>query len=133
MGAADSHPEKLDRIQRSAQDLGGFEIENLESRRDAACVKLAFKLLDGKGRGSLNRFAPSLVNVQARSKHQSSGLQLTMPVVASRYPLECFKRSFFYRMPEIWSKIPQSLIMQCEHSDWLKIPNKIKRLNRSKS
>ena len=54
MSAAESHLSKLDRIQLSAQALGGFEVESLKSRRDAACVSFACKLLDGRGRGFLN-------------------------------------------------------------------------------
>ena len=50
MGAAKSHLEKLDRVQRSAERIGGFTIEHLQARResDAAAVSLALKMLDGK-------------------------------------------------------------------------------------
>ena len=127
MGAAESHLLKLDRIQKSAQALGGFEVESLQSRRDAACLKLGCKLLAGQGRGSLDAFAPSLVSVQARSRHQVGGLQIVMPVAPSKYPLECFRRSFLYRLPEIWSSAPQSLVLKCESSSWCKLPGVLKR------
>jgi hypothetical protein len=121
MGAADSHLSKLDRVQLSAQKLAGFEVESLRSRRDAACLSLACKLLDGKGRGSLNDFCPSLIQVQARSRHQQGGLQLEMPVKPSKYPLECFRRSFLFRMPQIWASVPQELILKYEHLSWCKL------------
>jgi hypothetical protein len=54
--------------------MGGFEVESLAARRETACVKLACKLMAGKGRGSLADFAPSVVRVQARSRHQADGL-----------------------------------------------------------
>ena len=51
MGAAKSHLSKFDKIQASAVKLCGFEIESLESRRDAAAIGLCLDLLDGKGYG----------------------------------------------------------------------------------
>ena len=41
MGAAKSHLDKLDRVHESAMKLCGFEIESLESRREAAAVQWA--------------------------------------------------------------------------------------------
>ena len=133
MGAAESHLLKLDKIQWSAQALGGFVIDDLQSRRDAACLKLACKLLAGHGRGSLRDYAPSLVEVHARSRHQVGGLQITMPISPSKYPLECFRRSFLYRMPEIWAAVPQPLVLKCESgsSSWCKLPGKLKRATHS--
>lgn len=130
MGAADSHLLKLDRIQHSAQAMGGFVVEGLGARREAACVKLACKLMAGKGRGSLADFAPSVVRVEARSRHQAGGLQLCMPVTASKYPLECFKRSFLFRLPEIWATLPQSLVEKYDSRSWLGLPGALKRAGR---
>jgi len=127
MSAAESHLQKLDRLQCAAQALGGFEIESLRTRRDAACLSLACKLISGDGRGSLDAFAPSLVNVKARSRHQLGGLQIAMPVAPSKYPLECFRRSFLFKMPEIWSSVSQDMIMKCESSSWRKLPGVLKR------
>ena len=133
MGAADSHLEKLNRIQHSAQNLGGFVIESLEERREAACLRLACKLLDGRGRGSLATYAPTLVEVQARSRHQHGGIQLCMPVPPSKYPLDCFRRSFLYRMPEIWSSVLQSLIVKYESRSWMKLIDALRRFRSSSS
>ena len=131
MGAAETHLAKLDRIQLSAQKCGGFEVESLESGRELACLSLACKLLDCKGRGSLNDYAPSLVEVQARSRHRCDGLQLVLPIKPSKYPLECFRRSFLYRLPEIWSSVPQHLVMRYRSSSWRRLPIALRRLRRS--
>ena len=48
MGAADSHLSKLDRIQAAAERVGGFTVESLASRRSAAAVAFALKLMNGK-------------------------------------------------------------------------------------
>ena len=81
MSAADSHLERLDRIQESVSSFCGFEIESLESRREAAAIAMAFKMLDGKARGDLNLFKPefgeplSLTKKRARSDYEE-GTQL---------------------------------------------------------
>ena len=45
-GAADRHLARLDCIQESTMKLGNFQIESLQSRRDAATTALVSKLLD---------------------------------------------------------------------------------------
>ena len=40
MGTAESHLDKLDKVQESAMKLCGFEIGSFESRREAAAVEL---------------------------------------------------------------------------------------------
>ena len=45
MGAAASHLVQLDRVQQSARAIGGFEVEDLQSRRESACLSMACKLL----------------------------------------------------------------------------------------
>ena len=67
-GAADGHFRDLDAIQRSALKLlqkpeqVDPPLPSLESRRQAAAVGLACKLLDGKGRGLLNELKPVFVD-----------------------------------------------------------------------
>ena len=56
MGAARSHLDKLDRVQRSAEKIGGFKVESLQSRREATAVSLAFDLLDGSSHSSLLQY-----------------------------------------------------------------------------
>ena len=55
MGASDTNLAKLDRVQKSAERIGGFTIESLSSRREAAAVSLALDLLDGEGYGELQQ------------------------------------------------------------------------------
>ena len=64
MGAAPSHLVKLDRIQASAEKIGGFTVETLGSRREAAAVAFALKLLAGKAKGVLKKFIPALEHVK---------------------------------------------------------------------
>ena len=62
MGADKTHLEKLDTVQRAAERLGGFKVESLKCRREAAALALALKLLDGKSRLGLNKYAPVLID-----------------------------------------------------------------------
>ena len=52
MGAAGTHLEKLDAVQRAqaAKKIGGFEVESLQSRREAAAISFTLKIMDGNGR-----------------------------------------------------------------------------------
>ena len=52
MDAAQTHLEKLDRLQRSAERIGNFKVESLVARREAVAIRLALKLMDGQGRGN---------------------------------------------------------------------------------
>ena len=47
MGDAQSHLDKLDRVQHSAEKIGNFTVEPLQARRDAAAMSFALKLQDG--------------------------------------------------------------------------------------
>ena len=80
MGAAESHLNKLDRIQLSAQKIGSFDVESLQCRRDAAAFSLALKLLDGKCRGELNEFVPKLIEplrlCKKRTRNSLEGVQI---------------------------------------------------------
>ena len=60
MGAADTHLKKLDSIHEKAQRIGNFTLGPLKSRREAAAISFTLKLLDGKGRGVLDAYAPVL-------------------------------------------------------------------------
>ena len=54
MGAAHSHLIELDRIQESAQRIGGFTMQSLQTRREAAALSFALKLISGSCKGVLN-------------------------------------------------------------------------------
>ena len=121
MGAADSHLEKLDRIQSSAERIGNFKVESLQSRREAATMSLVLKLLDGKGRGKLQDHAPKLIDVKLPrfSRHTKDGLRLESVIRAKS--LNVYKRGFFGAAPIIWNKIPQEIIDKGKEKGWLKI------------
>ena len=101
MGAADSHLDKLDRIQRSAEKIGKFTVEPLKCRREAAAISLALKLLDGRGRGRLQDHTPTLVDIKTIrfSRHTSNGLKLQSVIKAKS--LDVYKRGFFGAVPII--------------------------------
>ena len=131
MGAAKTHLAKLDTVQRVAERLGKFEVESLESRRQAAAVALALKMLDHRCRPGLQKFAPQLVNGHHSShshhtQHKLQGAQIH-PVRLSKVPLDIFKRSFFGQLPQIWSKLPQDLIEEGKLKSWSKISKRCKQ------
>ena len=109
MGAAPSTLKILDSIQESAMKIGGFEIESLSSRREAAAAAFALRLLDGNCRGVLQDFTPTLEtisNPQAFedesignrvSRHhfrESIGLQIKKSAVLGS--LQRYERCFFW-------------------------------------
>jgi hypothetical protein len=73
MSAAESHLEKLDRVQRSVSSSCGFETESLGSRREAAVMSMLCKMLDGKPRGDLDLFTPQLGEPLTLSKKRTRG------------------------------------------------------------
>lgn len=139
MGAKDVHLNKLDAIQRSAQELGGFEVESLESRRKAAAISLALKLLDGKCKPGLQKFAPEFidghhVDHDHDTQHKLHGMQIKPVKPQTKlHPLDLFRRSFFGRLPQIWSELPQELIKQGNKKSWGRIETKCKQFFKSES
>ena len=121
MGAADSHLAKLDRVQKSAEQIGNFTVESLECRREAAAISLALKLLDNQGRGRLQDHKPKLIDVKTIrfSRHTSNGLKLQSVIKAKS--LDVYKRGFFGVVPVIWNRIPQSIIAKGKERGWLSI------------
>ena len=121
MGAAQTHLEKLDRVQRSAERIGNFTIETLEARREAAAIRLALKLMDGRGRGKLQDFAPQVMDSKScrPSRHYTNGMRLETTVKARS--LNVFKRSFIGAVPVIWNKLPKDIIDKGKARGWTKI------------
>ena len=118
MGAAKSHLDKLDRVQESAipVKLCGFEIESLESRREAAAIGLALDLLDGKGCGELQDHVSVLIEPRRLVKkctrqNVKAGTQLKPKSKTSS--LNPFKSSYLGSIHKIiiWSRLPQSKFM----------------------
>jgi hypothetical protein len=75
MGAADTHLHKLDAVQRTAERIGRFQVESLQSRREAAAISLTFKLLDGRGRGVLKNFVPTIIQLTTQKVRSVAGVQ----------------------------------------------------------
>jgi hypothetical protein len=132
MGAAQSHLSKLDRIQESAQRIGNFSVPSLGSRREAAALAFALKLLDGKAKGVLSQFIPVVSEVPASdavsgaTRGRLSGYQMLGHTgqVKCKRTLDNYARGFWGKLPEIWSKIPQDLINTGRKTGWLKIKSK---------
>ena len=124
MGAASCHLEKLDRIQRSAERIGNFKLESLQSRRQASLMSLTFKLLDGACREPLQVLAPQLTSAPSHSRNtrraaSHTGIQIKTRITASS--LDCFKRSAMGVLPELWRSIPQELILKGANTGWRRI------------
>ena len=125
MGAAPTHLDKLDAIQRRAERVGRFEVESLASRREAAAVAFTLKLLDGGCRGMLKHMVPTLVDnsncgKRARdSRHLAAGIQLACR--AETTSLDAYKRGYLGSIHLIWRKLPQELVKQGMEHGWLKI------------
>jgi hypothetical protein len=134
MGAAVSHLEKLDSVQRAAEKIGRFKVESLQSRREAAAVAFTFKLLDGDGRGVLKDFAPEIMDIPVcikRCRHSASGLQLVSR--AKVRSLNAFKRSYLGSIHTIWAKLPHDLLRVGESKGWGKVTKACKRFLMGKS
>jgi len=130
MGASDTNLAKLDRVQKSAERIGGFTIESLSSRREAAAVSLALDLLDGEGYGELQQHKSQLIEPLRLSKKRtryvaSAGLQLKSK--ARTNSLDQYKRSYLGSIHKIWSKLPQTLISEGQVSGWCKIKKRAKQ------
>ena len=84
MGAAQSHLDKLDRVQHSAEKIGNFIVEPLQARRDAVAMSFALKLLHGKARGELKNFIPIVTEplrlCKKRTRQRLEGTRYSDPV-----------------------------------------------------
>ena len=119
MGAAQPHLDKLDRVQESAMKLGEFEVESLESRREAATMSLAFDLLDGKGYGELDMYKAKLYEPIRLSRNptlKEAGTQIVSNTKTDS--LDQFKRSYLGSIHQTWRKMPQLLISEGQEKSW---------------
>ena len=73
-------------------------------------VGLLFKLLDGDGRGKLNDFTPTVVELAParKGRHTVTGLQLVDQTDANS--LLGYKRCIVGRAPKVWKKLPQDVL-----------------------
>ena len=125
MGASPVHLNKLDAIQRTAERIGCFKVESLQSRREAAAVSFTLKLLAGEGRGVLNNFAPTMVDQSKGTKrvrdsrHALSGLQIVSR--SNTCSLDAYKRGYLGSIHQIWAKLPHEITEQGSKVGWKKI------------
>ena len=124
MGAAPTHLVLLDQVRHTAEKIGRFTVESLQSRHEAAAVAFTLKLLAGGGRGVLNNFVPdfidhSKIKRSRDSRHAATGLQLVSRCKVNS--LDAFKRSYLGSIHHIWARLPQDLIRRGEAKGWLRI------------
>ena len=129
MGAAQSHLDKLDRVQQSAEKIGGFKVESLQSRREAATISLAFDLLNGSSHPTLLKYKHELIEPLKLTKKRTrysvaAGTQLKSK--SKTNSLDSFKRSYLGSMHKIWAKLPHSLISEGQSSSWKKVKKRAK-------
>ena len=130
MGAAQSHLDKLDRVQESAMKLGGFTIETLESRREAAAISLAFDLLDEDAYGELRDYKPELyepIRLTKKRTRQAVEAGTQMKSRTRTSSLDQFRRSYLGSIHNIWAKLPQSLIEEGKQKSWQAVKSRAKR------
>ena len=127
MISAPTNLQKLDRIQAAAEKLGNFQVETLESRRDASLIGLIFKLLDGDGRGQLEDFIPKVIDINPikRNRGTITGLQLLDHTSSSS--LLSFERSIVGHAPTVWRKLPQELLEKGLDTGWQTITKDCQR------
>ena len=130
LSAAQTHTRKLDRIQASAEKLGGFKVESLSSRREAALIGFIMKLLDGDGRGALNEFTPELYthkHTRNNSRFDQGSRILIKEAIRFESATDHYNRSIGGRAAEVWSKIPSDLIEVGKSDGWQNITKQCQR------
>ena len=96
----------------------------MQSRREAAAISMACKMLDGKARGDLNAFTPQFGEPIALTKKRTrrdfeGGNQMKSLIRSSS--LDQFKNSFLGQIPKIWKKLPSEMREQGHKTTFMKI------------
>ena len=98
MGAAQSHLDKLDKVQHSAEKIGNFTVEPLQARRDAAAISFALKLPDGGARGELKNFIPIVTEplrlCKRRTRQSLEGTQILSTIRAKSLDVHAIALAF---------------------------------------
>ena len=94
-------------------------MEPLAARREAAVLSFAFKLLDDAVVRPLRQFKPKVILLPV-SKLRSRICGLQIKPLTSAGSLDSFKRSFFGRLPEIWAKLPMTVL----YPGWIPAPGR---------
>ena len=88
-------------------------------------MSFGLKLLSGKCKGSLNRYIPIIYtpsNSTARvSRHTLSGLHVQIKPNSDPTSLKLYANGFLGTFHNIWSRIPQNIIINGSIKGWLKI------------
>ena len=79
-------------------------------------------MLSGDVKPGLAQFCPQTISVDS-SRTNAGGLQIKPTSVVTS--LNLYKRSFYGRLPEIWSKIPQSIVLLGAKVGWIKIQSRV--------
>ena len=130
MDAADTHLDKLERVQNSAMSIGGFTVESLRSRREAAAISLAFDMLDGSCHVELQDHAPEVHEplrlTKKRTRHSvAAGIQIKD--MTKTNSLDSHKRSYLGQVHKIWAKLPQTLLREGQDTSWKRIKARAKK------
>jgi len=88
IGAAPSHLEKVDKVQRRAEKMTAFEFKSLSTRREAACFSFICKILSGECVEPLLKMCPDFKLEHISSNCNSSGFMGPDSTRSSRSDLQ---------------------------------------------
>jgi hypothetical protein len=121
IGAAPTNLDPLDATQRRAEKPSGIKMHSLSARRDAVCVGLLCKILDGE---CVKPVADAFSNLQlvndpeARGRDASKVHITNMKHTLRKTSLNTFKRCFIARAHDIFDSIPEHLIERGFKHGW---------------
>ena len=121
IGAAPTNLDPLDATQRRAEKPSGIKMHSLSARRDAVCVGLLCKILDGE---CVKPVADAFSNLQlvndpvARGRDASKVHITNMKHTLRKTSLNTFKRCFIARAHDIFDSIPEHLIERGLKHGW---------------
>jgi len=120
--AASSHLNRLNSLQSRVENMCGFSISTLASRRNASILGFTCRLLNGEGRGNLQSFCPSFQKEILRSSRRLHGSD---PASHLRFynplnfrTLDRFRRSWQITVVDLWNSIPADLLLKGEKEGW---------------
>ena len=122
--ASKTHLRKLDRVQAAAEQLGKFQVESLAARRDGDILNYSLKLLSAKVHPLLKQLTPTFTMV--KDSHTPAGGYRVSRVTSSKSLIK-YERSFFGRLPSIWSRVPTKT-EEGISTDWRHILSRKKRI-----
>ena len=130
MGAKEVHLMKLDAVQKTAEKIGNFKVESLQSRREATAVAFTLKLLDGAARGVLKKHIPKIVTRKSKKDYDNrSGIRHLQIADRTNYDsLDLFKAGYLGQIHKIWARIPVSLLEKGQRIGWRKITKQCKEV-----